>query len=140
MKFGGTVAKVDPVAAALLAKRRLPKEGVRPFPGKLAATVSAASLTEDGKEASEKETSGRRGLADEAKASMNDLQLLLDLLGPDFTPDAELVELVRLSSAASPSETAGFLRIDQSKLPLEIFDDEVCPSSPSSILHHCCSA
>jgi hypothetical protein len=128
VKFSSILGKVDPVAAALQSKRRLPKEPIRAFPGK--STAGGAAGAPDAKEASEKDAASRAlsgGLAAEAKASMNEVQLLLDLLGPEYTPDAELLELVRLSAAASPSETPGFLRIDQSKLPLEMFDDEVSP-------------
>ena len=127
-KFSGTLAKVDPVQAALISKRKLPKEGVRAFPGKASAASASHAADDEAKESSEKDASARltgSGLADEAKASSNDVQLLMDLLGPDFVPDEELVELMRLSSAAAPSETPGFLRIDQSKLPLEMFDDDV---------------
>jgi hypothetical protein len=128
-KFSTTLGKVDPVAAALQSKRRLPKEPVRAFPGKLSSSAAAGAplAAPDAKEASEKDAAARTlsgGLAAEAKASVNEVQLLLDLLGPEYTPDAELMELVRLSAAASPAETPGFLRIDQSKLPLEMFDDE----------------
>jgi hypothetical protein len=154
-KFSGVLEKVDPMQAVLQTKRKLAGEGVRPFPGRPAAAgaggdrlgatsasrgsslmaTSAAGAAASSAESEEGDalgapSSGLRGggFSEDAKAMPNDLQLLVDLVGPDSTGlalrDDDLAELMRLASAA-PTETPGFLRLDQSKLPLEMFDDEV---------------
>ncbi len=130
--------------AVLQTKRKLHAEGVRPFPGRggPAAGASAGSSTTgstdrlgrgslapspspvDAVEAEGGSPALRGGFAEDAKAVSNDLQLLVDLVGPDGLGDEEIAELMRLSTSA-PTETPGFLRLDQSKLPLEMFDDEV---------------
>jgi enoyl-CoA hydratase/carnithine racemase len=46
---------------------------------------------------------------------LHDVKLLVDLVGPDGLGDEEIAELMRLSTSA-PTETPGFLRLDQSKL------------------------
>jgi hypothetical protein len=127
--------KIDPVQVALQAKRKLHAEGVRPFPGKAASSgggagrasvspTTAAGMLEETDRASAAASTLRGGFTEDAKSVTNDLQLLVDLVGPDGVGDDEIAELMR-SSTSAPTETAGFLRLDQSKLPLEMFDDEV---------------
>jgi hypothetical protein len=137
-KFSGTLEKIDPVKSLLQSKRKVPAEGVRRFPGRaspsptsptsgaaLAATRASVGTSGSGEESPAlRRSSG--GLSDEAKGSMNELQLLVDLMGPYALPDDEVAELMRSTGAlAAGSDSAGFLRLDQSKLPLEMFDDDV---------------
>ncbi len=129
-KFSGILEKLDPVQAALQAKRKLHAEPVRAFPGRPALSgtgrtspsLSASMLEESAVTSPTSLRSG--GFAEEAKSVSNDLQLLVDLVGPEGVGDDEIAELMR-SSTVAPTETPGFLRLDQSKLPLEMFDDEV---------------
>ena len=84
--------------------------------------VSAVAAEETEKKLGSSLSTG--SLRDEAMAAP-DLQLLVDLMGPDAALDnADIAELMRASAPTDSLADDSFLRLDQSKLPLEMFDDE----------------